>query len=286
MLYSKSVNCVESWSPLRRRFPLWPPSCLQMYVKSESMCLAVRSLLLTPTPLSPSSGSRVTYEPTGSGQVRAESEHMTKWIREYINHCDFLQQANLVAAFEQSLALMTTRLQSLSMSHEQKVISIYTYDFKTKACCWIYKTYNSNWLTKKTALMPCLWCFTRTMSCWSSVKPSTPWRSGMKKLRLWFTVLWTTRKTPKVRTFDLFALSTSVCPFFQWPDLKSSDFIPRSPNASSELLWEHLQSQQFDQHVQYWQPEGPGCQEEEKEKLGKICCFILLTFKSQRFVLY
>lgn len=33
----------------------------------------------------------------------------------------FAQQANLVAAFEQSLALMTTRLQSLSFSHEQKV---------------------------------------------------------------------------------------------------------------------------------------------------------------------
>lgn len=32
------------------------------------------------------------------------------------------KQANLVAAFEQSLALMTTRLQSLSVSHEQKVI--------------------------------------------------------------------------------------------------------------------------------------------------------------------
>lgn len=33
------------------------------------------------------------------------------------------EQANLVAAFEQSLALMTTRLQSLSMSQEQKVTS-------------------------------------------------------------------------------------------------------------------------------------------------------------------
>lgn len=31
------------------------------------------------------------------------------------------KQANLVAAFEQSLSLMTTRLQSLSLSHNQKV---------------------------------------------------------------------------------------------------------------------------------------------------------------------
>lgn len=35
----------------------------------------------------------------------------------------FFNQANLVAAFEQSLQLMTTRLQSLSISQEQKVSS-------------------------------------------------------------------------------------------------------------------------------------------------------------------
>lgn len=39
-----------------------------------------------------------------------------------INLCFFFsKQANLVAAFEQSLSLMTARLQSLSISHEQKV---------------------------------------------------------------------------------------------------------------------------------------------------------------------
>lgn len=36
-------------------------------------------------------------------------------------HCVSLLKANLVAAFEQSLALMTARLQTLSVSSEQKV---------------------------------------------------------------------------------------------------------------------------------------------------------------------
>lgn len=46
-------------------------------------------------------------------------------------------------------------------------------------------------------------------------------------------------------------------------------FLSRLANSSSELMWEHLQSQQSDQHVQFGKPEGPGRQEEEEKELGK-----------------
>lgn len=48
-----------------------------------------------------------------------------------------------------------------------------------------------------------------------------------------------------------------------------SFFLSGLANSSSELVREHLQSQQSDQHVQFGQPEGPGCQEEEEKELGK-----------------
>lgn len=63
-----------------------------------------------------------------------------KWMYNYCLLLFFPKQANLVAAFEQSLALMTTRLQSLSISHEQKVPSSarHIHTFKhTRTQTWI-----------------------------------------------------------------------------------------------------------------------------------------------------
>lgn len=66
------------------------------------------------------------------------------------------------------------------------------------------------------------------------------------------------------KIFSVFFLSLCVpissCCFF---------LFTRSANATTELMREHLQSQQSNQYVEYWQPERPRCQEEEEKELGK-----------------
>lgn len=68
-------------------------------------------------------------------------------------------------------------------------------------------------------------------------------------------------------SFYLFAhlpACSHICLFWYWLFLFS-----RPANPTSELMWEHFQSQQPDQYVEHGQLEGPRCQEEEEKELGK-----------------
>lgn len=65
------------------------------------------------------------FDSAGDSYLSALSPSPTHTLCLFVTfyHDVFLLQANLVAAFEQSLALMTARLQTLSVSSDQKVTS-------------------------------------------------------------------------------------------------------------------------------------------------------------------